>query len=61
LIHSVAKLVAKVLSARLAPRMSELVGPQQSAFIWGRCLHDNFQLVQCTARKLHRGRRTPSC
>jgi hypothetical protein len=53
LIHSVAKLVAKVLSARLAPRMSELVGPQQSVFIRGRCLHDNFQLVQCTARKLH--------
>ncbi|KAM0924080.1 hypothetical protein ACQ4PT_005078 [Festuca glaucescens] len=39
LIHSVAKLVAKVLSSRLAPRMAELVGPQQSAFIRGRCLH----------------------
>ncbi|KAM0893049.1 hypothetical protein ACQ4PT_025372 [Festuca glaucescens] len=53
LIHSVAKLVAKVLSSRLAPRMAELVGPQQSARIQGRCLHDNFQLVQCTTRKLH--------
>ncbi|KAM0922259.1 hypothetical protein ACQ4PT_006220 [Festuca glaucescens] len=53
LIHSVAKLVAKVLSSRLAARMPELVGPQQSAFIRGRCLHDNFQLVHHTARKLH--------
>jgi hypothetical protein len=53
LIHSVAKLVAKVLSARLAPHMPQIVGPHQSAFIRGRCLHDNFQLVQSTARKLH--------
>ncbi|KAM0826331.1 hypothetical protein ACQ4PT_068947 [Festuca glaucescens] len=53
LIHSVAKLVAKVLSSRLAPRMAEIVGPQKSAFIRGRCLHDKFQLVQLTARKLH--------
>jgi hypothetical protein len=53
LIHSMAKLLAKVLSSRLAPRMAEIVGPQQSAFIGGCCLHDNFQLVHCTARKLH--------
>jgi mannosylglycoprotein endo-beta-mannosidase len=53
LIHSVVKLVAKVLSSRLAPRMSKIVGPQQSAFIRGRCLHHNFQLVHYTARKLH--------
>jgi mannosylglycoprotein endo-beta-mannosidase len=57
LIHSVAKLVAKVLSSRLAPSMSQIVGPHQSAFIHGRCLHDNFQLVQSTARKLHRLRK----
>lgn len=40
LIHSVAKLLAKVLSSRLAPPMAEIVGPQQSAFIRGRFLHD---------------------
>jgi mannosylglycoprotein endo-beta-mannosidase len=33
--------------------MPELVGPQQSAFICGLSLHDNFQLVHYTARKLH--------
>jgi hypothetical protein len=53
LMHSVAKLVTKVLATRLAPRMPEIVGPQQSAFIRGRCLHDNFQLVHHTAKKLH--------
>jgi mannosylglycoprotein endo-beta-mannosidase len=53
LIHSVAKLVAKVLLSRLAPSMPDIVGLHQSAFIRGCCLHDNFQLVQFTARKLH--------
>jgi hypothetical protein len=54
LIHSVAKLVAKVLSSRLAPHLPHIVGPHQSAFIRGRCVHDNFQLVQAMARKLQR-------
>jgi hypothetical protein len=53
LIHSVAKLVAKVLSVRLAPRMPRIIGTHQSVFIRGRCLHDNFQLVQCTPRWLN--------
>jgi hypothetical protein len=54
LIHSVAKLIAKVLYTRLALSMPHLVGPQQNAFIRGCCLHDNFQLVQATAKRLHR-------
>jgi hypothetical protein len=54
IIHSVARLVAMVLSSRLVPIMPHIVGPHQSAFIRGRCLHDNFQLVQFIARKLHR-------
>ena len=52
-----AKLMAKALSSRLAPAITQLVGPHQSAFIRGRCLHDNFQLVQQTARKLNSLRR----
>jgi mannosylglycoprotein endo-beta-mannosidase len=54
LIHSVAKLIAKVLSTRRAPTMPHLMGPHQSALIRGRCLHDNFELVQSTAWSLHR-------
>jgi hypothetical protein len=54
LIHCVAKLVAKVLSSRLALSMPLIVDLHQSAFIHGCCLHNNFQLVQFIARKLHR-------
>jgi hypothetical protein len=35
LIHSAAKLIAKVLSSRLAPRMGQIIGSYQSAFIRG--------------------------
>ncbi|KAM0836416.1 hypothetical protein ACQ4PT_062357 [Festuca glaucescens] len=53
LIHGFAKLVAKVLANRVAPVLPQMVGVQQSAFVRGRCLHDNFMMVQGTARKLH--------
>ena len=33
--------------------MPSLVGLHKSAFMNGRCMHDNFQLVQGTARRLH--------
>jgi mannosylglycoprotein endo-beta-mannosidase len=54
LVHSFAKLMAKILALRLAPRMSELVDCSQSAFIQGRCIHDNFVLVRQSAVALHR-------
>ncbi|KAK1681084.1 hypothetical protein QYE76_041932 [Lolium multiflorum] len=54
LIHIFAKLVAKILATRLAPRMESLVDRNQCAFIRKRCIHDNFMLVQQTARFLHR-------
>jgi hypothetical protein len=50
LIHNIPKLVAKVLACNLAPHVPDLVG---SAFICGRCLHDNFQLVKGTTRRLN--------
>jgi hypothetical protein len=33
--------------------MRDLVAPNQSAFIRGRAIHDNFRAVQSTAKKLH--------
>jgi hypothetical protein len=48
-----AKLFAKVLSLRLAPKLNGLVSPIKSAFINGRSLHDNFVLVRQSARLLH--------
>jgi mannosylglycoprotein endo-beta-mannosidase len=59
LVHSFAKLVAKILALWLAPRMQELVDSNQTAFIMGRCIQDNFVLVQQLAKSLHH-RRVPS-
>jgi hypothetical protein len=53
-IHIFAKLMAKVLASRLAPRLSALVKPNNCAFIQKCCIQDNFMLVQWTARLLHR-------
>ena len=54
LVHSFAKLFTKVLSNRLRPRLAKLVSCNQSAFIKGRNLHDNFMLVRQLARKINK-------
>ncbi|WVZ76358.1 hypothetical protein U9M48_024338 [Paspalum notatum var. saurae] len=53
LVHSVAKLVTKLLVNRLAPRLSDLVSVNQTAFVKGRSIQDNFLLVQQLTRCLH--------
>lgn len=53
LVHSFAKLVTKMLANRLAPLLDSMVATNQSAFIRGRCIHDNFMLVQQTIKVLH--------
>ncbi|KAM0929262.1 hypothetical protein ACQ4PT_001755 [Festuca glaucescens] len=54
LVHSFAKLVTKLMALRLEPRMAELVDSNQSAFIRGRCIEDNFVLAHQSATLLHR-------
>lgn len=54
LTHNFAKLVTKVMANRLAPFLNLLVAANQSAFIRGRCIHDNFILVQQNIKLLHR-------
>lgn len=54
LMHSFAKIVAKILASRLAPRLNELISQNQSAFIRKRAIHDNFLYVQNLVRLLHR-------
>jgi hypothetical protein len=54
LVHSFAKLVTKMLANRLAPLLNSMVATNQSAFIKGRSIHDNFILVQQTVKTLHR-------
>jgi mannosylglycoprotein endo-beta-mannosidase len=56
LVHSFAKLLAKILASRLAPKLPLLVAANQSAFVRGRCIHDNFVLVQQSARALYKAR-----
>jgi hypothetical protein len=51
--HSFSKLFAKCLARRLAPRLKEIVAPNQSAFIRDRSIHDNFRAVQLACRFLN--------
>jgi len=53
LVHSFAKLITKMLANRLACRLQQMVSPNQSAFIKGRFIQDNFMLIQQTARFLN--------
>ena len=53
LVHSFAKLVTKIMANQLAPLLDRLVATNQSAFTRGRCIHDNFMLVQQTIKVLH--------
>lgn len=48
--HSFAKLIATILANHLAPLMDSMIATNQSAFIRGRCIHDNFILVQQTVK-----------
>ncbi|XP_010236490.1 uncharacterized protein LOC104584074 [Brachypodium distachyon] len=57
LIHSFAKLFAKVLARRLTPLIGDLISHAQSAFLKTRCIHDNFLFVRNTARALHRAKK----
>jgi hypothetical protein len=56
LIHSFAKVVAKILAIRLAPHLPKIVSINQSAFVKGRSIQDNFLMVQQLARALHHKR-----
>ncbi|KAM0861655.1 hypothetical protein ACQ4PT_045717 [Festuca glaucescens] len=56
LVHSFARLLTKVLARRLGPKMDLLVAPNQTAFIRGRCIQDNFLLVRESVKLLHRKR-----
>jgi exonuclease III len=53
LVHSFAKLLTRLLANRLAGWIQQMVSPNQSGFIKGRFIQDNFMLVQQTARFLH--------
>ena len=53
LIHPLENLFTKVLSLWIAPRFGYIVSANQSSFIAGCGMHENFMLVQQTVRQLH--------
>jgi hypothetical protein len=53
LIHSMGKLISKLLANRLTPRLPELVHPSQNAFIKKHFIQDNFRYVQSATKLLH--------
>jgi hypothetical protein len=52
LIHSFGKIFAKVLANHFAPTLPHLISPNQSAFIKGCQIQDNFRYVMGTTRTL---------
>jgi hypothetical protein len=58
LIHVISKLLSKVLANRLAPQLNGLIYHNQSTFIKGCMIHDNFHIVHASARLLHARRQS---
>jgi hypothetical protein len=56
LIRSFGKLITKCLAKHLARVLDSLVMRNQSAFIKGRRIHDNFRHVQLTCKAIHASR-----
>ncbi|XP_073360263.1 uncharacterized protein [Aegilops tauschii subsp. strangulata] len=56
LVHNIPKIASKLLATSLCRRMPELVNVNQSAFIKGHSIHDNFLLVRQMARRLHKSK-----
>jgi hypothetical protein len=52
--HSVGKLLTKILASRFSPHLDKLVSHSQSAFIKSRSIHNNFQYVRGAANHFHR-------
>nr|CAD1830600.1 unnamed protein product [Ananas comosus var. bracteatus] len=53
LVHSVAKLISKVLASRLQLLLGGLINPHQAAFIKGRHITDNFLCAHILIHHLH--------
>nr|CAD1842746.1 unnamed protein product [Ananas comosus var. bracteatus] len=53
LVHSVAKLISKVLASRLQIFLGGLINPHQAAFIKGRHIIDNFNCAHILIHHLH--------
>jgi hypothetical protein len=59
LVHGFAKIFSKALANRVAPKLNDLIAVNQSTFIKGTSIQDNFMLVNQSAKTFHR-RKVPS-
>lgn len=55
------KVIAKLLAGRLAHALKDIVSPMQNAFLGGRLMSDNINLVQELLRLYGRKRSSPRC
>jgi hypothetical protein len=60
LVHSFAKLITKIL-ANGSRKLQSMVSLKQSTFIKGRCIQDNFMLVQQTTCLLYQQKDQECC
>nr|CAD1825938.1 unnamed protein product [Ananas comosus var. bracteatus] len=58
LVHSMVKLISKVLASRLQNYMDDLINPHQTAFIKGRRIFDNFNSAHILAHHLYTSKRS---
>lgn len=54
--HSIAKILGKIMANRLAPHLDSLVSHSQSAFVKGRSIQDNFQYVHGAVQHFHKAK-----
>jgi hypothetical protein len=55
------KVIAKILASRLAQALQDIVSPMQNAFLGGRNMSDNINLVQELLRQYGRKSTSPRC
>lgn len=53
LMHSIAKILCKILANRLGLELDHIVSHSQSAFIKKRCINDNFLFVRNVIKEAH--------
>ena len=55
------KVISKILSGRLASTLNGIISPMQNAFLGGKMMSDNMNLVQELLRHYGRKRASPGC